>query len=183
MCVPLLEGAFVSLLVSLELGCQFVYGERFDGTTGPGLLPVQHRHRRSLHSAVSRKRVAIVNDVISAGSAVRGTFFDLPDIGAEVVAIGALLALGDAMTELAHGHALPSNCWNACHTIYGSLKYVHYVPPELRLTEERGLITPGRACLKRVELLVLALVASESEEVTDAHHSSQPHVAHNNEEK
>jgi orotate phosphoribosyltransferase len=118
-CGPLVEGAFVALIVSLELGCQFTYAERFEDPTRPGLFPVQYRLPKSLHSAVSGKRVAIVNDVISAGSAVRGTFFDLREIGAEVVAIGALLALGDAITVFANEHGvalellerIPHNLW------------------------------------------------------------------------
>ncbi|HEY1471557.1 MAG TPA: phosphoribosyltransferase family protein [Candidatus Acidoferrum sp.] len=118
-CGPLVEGAFVALLVSLELGCQFAYAERFDDATREGLFPVRYRLPKSLHPAVSGKRVAIVNDVISAGSAVRGTFFDLREIGAEVVAIAALLALGESISEFAttHGVALelleriPNNLW------------------------------------------------------------------------
>jgi orotate phosphoribosyltransferase len=105
-CGPLVEGAFVALLVSLELGCQFAYAERFDDKTRQGLFPVQYRLPKALHLAVSGKRVAIVNDVISAGSAVRGTFLDLREIGAEVVAIGALLALGDAIPEFANEHGV-----------------------------------------------------------------------------
>ena len=31
-CGPLVEGAFVALLVSLELGCDFVYAERLANT-------------------------------------------------------------------------------------------------------------------------------------------------------
>jgi orotate phosphoribosyltransferase len=118
-CGPLVEGAFVALLVSQELGCQFAYAERFDDTTRGELFPVRYRLPKSLHPAVSGKRVVIVNDVISAGSAVRGTFFDLREIGAEVVAIAALLALGESITEFAakHGVALelleriPNNLW------------------------------------------------------------------------
>lgn len=105
-CGPLVEGAFVALLVSLELGCQFTYAERFDDTMRQGLFPVEYRLPKSLHSAVSGKRVAIVNDVISAGSAVRGTFFDLRDIGAEVVVISALLALGNSIAEFANEHGI-----------------------------------------------------------------------------
>lgn len=118
-CGPLVEGAFVALLVSLDLGCQFTYAERFEDTTCQGLFPVQYRLPKSLHSAVSGKRVAIVNDVISAGSAVRGTFFDLREMGAEVVAISALLALGDVIAEFANEHGvalellerMPHNLW------------------------------------------------------------------------
>jgi orotate phosphoribosyltransferase len=54
--------------------------------------------------AVKGKRVAILNDVISAGSAVRGAFSDLQAIGANIVAIGALLALGDSIAAFASEH-------------------------------------------------------------------------------
>jgi orotate phosphoribosyltransferase len=118
-CGPLVEGAFVALLVSLELGCEFTYTERFDDRTHQGLFPLQYRLPKSLHSAVQGKRVAIVNDVISAGSAVRGTFFELREVGAEVVVISALLALGDAISEFAKEHSvalellenMPHNVW------------------------------------------------------------------------
>jgi orotate phosphoribosyltransferase len=106
-CGPLVEGAFVALLVSLELGCDFVYAERFAGTTRAGLFPVEYRLPKSLQLAVKSKRVAIVNDVINAGSAVRGTFFDLRALGARVVAISALLALGDAINGFAGEHHIP----------------------------------------------------------------------------
>jgi orotate phosphoribosyltransferase len=118
-CGPLVEGAFVALMVSLELGCDFVYAERFADKLQEGLFPVEYRLPRALQPAVKGKRVGIVNDVISAGSAVRGTFHDLQAIGADVVAIGALLALGDAIAEFAAEHhvalelleQMPFNLW------------------------------------------------------------------------
>ena len=100
-CGPLVEGAFIALLVSLELGCDFVYAERFANAELEGLYPVDYRIPRALNTAVKGKRVAIVNDVISAGSAVRGATSDLQAIGADVVAIGALLVLGDSISEFA----------------------------------------------------------------------------------
>jgi len=118
-CGPLVEGAYIALLVSLELGCDFVYAERFADTAHKGLYPVEYRLPKALHAAVKSKRVAIVNDVISAGSAVRGTFFDLQSIGADVVAIGAFLAFGDSITGFAAEHQvalellqqMPHNLW------------------------------------------------------------------------
>jgi orotate phosphoribosyltransferase len=118
-CGPLVEGAFVALLVALELGCDFAYAERFADTTREGLFPVEYRLPRALQPVVKGKRVAIVNDVISAGSAVRGTYSDLQAIGANVVAIGSLLALGDAISEFAAGQGvalellerMPNNLW------------------------------------------------------------------------
>jgi len=118
-CGPLVEGAYIALLVSLELGCNFVYAERFANMAHKGLYPVEYRLPKVLHAAVKSKRVAIVNDVISAGSAVRGAFFDLQSIGADVVAIGALLALGDSIAGFAAEHQvalellqqMPHNLW------------------------------------------------------------------------
>jgi len=118
-CGPLVEGALVALLVSLRLGCDFTYAERFANAGRAGLFPVEYRVPEGLRAAVKGKRVAIVNDVISAGSAVRGAYIDLKEIGAEVVAIGALLALGDAIDGFAakQGVALellermPNNLW------------------------------------------------------------------------
>lgn len=94
-CGPLIEGSFVSLLVASELGAQFVYSERVTNLeSGDSLYPVQYRIPAALRPKVRGKRLAIVNDVINAGSAVRGTFFDLKACLAEPVAIGALLTLG-----------------------------------------------------------------------------------------
>jgi len=118
-CGPLVEGAFIALLVSLELGCDFVYAERLANPAREGLYPVEYRLPKALHSAVKGKRIVIVNDVISAGSAVRGAFSDLQSIGADVVAIGALLGLGDSIAKFAAEHQvalelvhqMPHNLW------------------------------------------------------------------------
>ena len=118
-CGPLVEGAYVALLVSLELGCDFIYAERFANPSREGLFPVEYRLPTALHDAVRGKRVAIVNDVISAGSAVRGAFRDLQFVGAEVVVVGALLGLGDSIGKFAGENRIalellqqrPHNLW------------------------------------------------------------------------
>jgi orotate phosphoribosyltransferase len=118
-CGPLVEGAFVALMVSLELNCDFVYAERFANATRDGLYPVEYRLPAVLQPGVQGKRVAIVNDVINAGSAVRGTFYDLQAHGAVIVAIGALLVLGDAIAAFATENRIalellkqmPNNLW------------------------------------------------------------------------
>ena len=45
--------------------------------------------------------MAVVNDVISAGSAVRGAYADLNAAGAHVVAIACLLVMGEAIDPFA----------------------------------------------------------------------------------
>ena len=101
-CGPLVEGAFVALLVASELGTAFCYSERFVRAGVNRLFPAEYRLPRALRGAVRGKRVAIVNDVINAGSAVRGTFEELTGCEARVVAIGSLLTLGSAAREFAN---------------------------------------------------------------------------------
>lgn len=98
-CGALNEGAFLSLLAASELNVEFSYSERFDSGRRDALYPVEYRIPGALRRTLAGKRVAIVNDVISAGSAVRGTYDDLRACGAEPVAVGALLVLGDAFSR------------------------------------------------------------------------------------
>jgi orotate phosphoribosyltransferase len=111
-CGPLVEGAYVALLVALELGVEFCYAERIvpdgkDATNSERLYAVRYELPPVLRSRVKGQRVAIVNDVISAGSAVRGTLAHLDACGANTVAIGALAVLGPSMTAFAEGRKIP----------------------------------------------------------------------------
>src|SRR5258706_3561571 len=105
-CGPLIEGAFVALMVASELGVPFTYAERLadEGLAkaeSAALYPVQYRLPHALRDAVRGKRVGIVNDVINAGSAIRRTFADLNACGAEPVAIAALAVLGQSAAKFA----------------------------------------------------------------------------------
>ena len=118
-CGPLVEGAFVGLLVAAELDVDFSYSERFAQPAEDGLFPAGYRIPDALHSSVRNKRVAIVSDVVNAGSAVRGTFAALVACGATPVAVGALVVLGMAASEFASSRnlvlesiaALPNSLW------------------------------------------------------------------------
>src|SRR5271156_3482888 len=68
-CGPLVEGAFVAIMVALQLDIQFTYSERFARPTADGLFPAGYRVPAGLREGLRGKRVAIVNDVINAGSA------------------------------------------------------------------------------------------------------------------
>jgi orotate phosphoribosyltransferase len=131
-CGPLVEGAFVALLVSLELGCQFTYAERVDDTTRDGLFPVRYRLPKSLQPVVSGKRVAIVNDVISAGSAVRERFLICAKLVRKLLSLVRCSLWESRLRSLRRSTALPSNFWNACRTIYGSPRNVRSALPESR---------------------------------------------------
>jgi orotate phosphoribosyltransferase len=119
-CGPLVEGAFAGLLVACELNARFVYSERFARPDQDGLFPAAYRVPKVLRHELRQKRVVVVNDVINAGSAVRGTFDDLENCAAHCVAIGCLLTLGTAAQEFAMSKkvaleslaALPNVLWS-----------------------------------------------------------------------
>jgi orotate phosphoribosyltransferase len=95
-CGPLLGGAFLAQLVARELGARFSFTERVMPAEPGGLYRARYRMPAALAPHVRHRRVAIVDDVMSAGSAARGTFAELETLGASTVAVGALLVLGDA---------------------------------------------------------------------------------------
>jgi orotate phosphoribosyltransferase len=106
-CGPLNEGAFIALMVATELDCDFTYAERFASPRSGALFPVEYRLPAAQHPLVRARRVAIVNDVISLGSAVRGAYANLQVLGAQVVAVGSLAVLGTPFVTFARERALP----------------------------------------------------------------------------
>lgn len=106
-CGPLVEGAFVGLMVASALGVPFSYSQPTRQGSDAALFPVSYPIPRPLEDRLRGKRVAIVNDVINAGSAVRGTLAALRDCAAQTVAIGTLAVYGEAAGALAAAHAVP----------------------------------------------------------------------------
>jgi orotate phosphoribosyltransferase len=105
-CGSLIEGAFIALLVASQLSCDFAYASRFPGETDE-LFPVSYRIPGALRPLVKGKRVLVVNDVISAGSAVRGTIEDLRQLGATILGVGSLFVLGEKFVEFCRQQNLP----------------------------------------------------------------------------
>jgi orotate phosphoribosyltransferase len=97
-CGPLLGGAFLAQAVAMILGVNFYYSE--PAAAGSGLFNAEYRLSAELQRRVRGERVAVVDDVISAGSSVRATVAALTAGGASIGAIGALLVLGN--TAVAH---------------------------------------------------------------------------------
>jgi orotate phosphoribosyltransferase len=100
-CGPLVEGAFVACMVAPVLGVPFTYTEAKAGPATDCLFPVEYVLPAALRPKLRGRRVAVVNDVINAGSAVRGTVRSLRDCGAEPVAIATLAVLGGSAAKLA----------------------------------------------------------------------------------
>jgi len=99
-CGPLLGGAFLAQAIASTLGAGFYYTEPGPASPGDGLFKAEYRLPSELSRRVRGQRVAVVDDVISAGSSVRATITALAAARASTAVVGALMVLGD--TGAAH---------------------------------------------------------------------------------
>lgn len=100
-CGPMTGGAKLAQLIATELRIGCFETERFEIAGATGLFPVKYRLPEAHRPKVRGRSVAIVDDAISAGSAVRGTYADLVVCGARPVALGALVVFGQAAAQFA----------------------------------------------------------------------------------
>jgi orotate phosphoribosyltransferase len=98
-CGPLLGGAFVAQALALRLGLRFFFTERAKPSDDGGLYQAVYRLPSAQRKQVVGERLAVVDDVISAGSSVRATVAELESAGASVQVVGALLLLGNKASE------------------------------------------------------------------------------------
>jgi orotate phosphoribosyltransferase len=101
-CGPLTGGAFLAQHVAAELDAAFVYAERWVTPAGAGF-----RIPAGMREAVRGRRVALVDDAISAGSAAGGAMADVHACGGVPAAIGALLVVAGGAERLASANQLP----------------------------------------------------------------------------
>jgi orotate phosphoribosyltransferase len=106
-CGPLLGGAFLAQLLAQRLSAEFYFAEREMRDDSRGLYRARYRVPAVLAARVAGKRLAIVDDVMSAGSALRGTYADLQAHGATCVVAGALLVLGSTGAGFFAGEGVP----------------------------------------------------------------------------
>ena len=93
-CGPMLGGAFLAQLVAERVGAEFWYTERATDREAGGLFAARYRLPHAFHRRIAHPRVAIVDDVMSAGSSLRATAAALEGHGAAIVAVGALIVMG-----------------------------------------------------------------------------------------
>jgi orotate phosphoribosyltransferase len=105
-CGPLVGGAFLAQLVAARLGARFCHSERSSEGDGD-LYAATYRLPDALAGRLHGLRVAVVDDVVNAGSAVRATLAALTRAGARPVALGALLTLGTTPAAVAASLGLP----------------------------------------------------------------------------
>ena len=105
-CGPLVGGAFVAQAVAERLGIEASWTERVAAPSGGGLYAARYRIPEALRDRLRGRSVAVVDDVVNAGSATRATIADLRACDARPVALGALLVLGDGAAQLARAEGL-----------------------------------------------------------------------------
>jgi len=93
-CGPLQGGAFLAQLVSHALDVEFWFTQRVMPAKPGGLYQARYVLPSAFIRRLGGQRVAVVDDVMSAGSALRGTYGELNAHGAQTVVAGALLVLG-----------------------------------------------------------------------------------------
>jgi orotate phosphoribosyltransferase len=80
-CGPMTGGAKLARLIATELRVECFEAERLETPGTTGLFPVRYELPETQRQRARERSVAIVDDAISAGSAVRGTFTDLVAAG------------------------------------------------------------------------------------------------------
>ena len=106
-CGPMRGGAFLAQLIARTLGVEFWFTERVAPANIDGMFQVAYPLPRGIAERARGKRVAIVDDVMSAGSALRGAYSELETHGARTVAAGALLVLGTAGVDFFRDRDIP----------------------------------------------------------------------------
>ena len=94
-CGPATGGARLAELVAARLGCECAFTEH-GSSDSPGLFQARYVLPPHFAQSLRAKRVALVDDVMSAGSSLRATLSEVEAAGARPVVIGALHVLGGA---------------------------------------------------------------------------------------
>jgi orotate phosphoribosyltransferase len=105
-CGPLVGGALLAQLVAARLNVAFCFTERTSAADG-SLYSAAYRLPVALAALVAGRRVAVVDDVVNAGSATRATLAALKEARAEPVALAALITLGARPAAVATQAGLP----------------------------------------------------------------------------
>lgn len=93
-CGPLTGGAFVAQRVAQAIDADFAFTERAASSSTGDLYGARYRLPVAMVAAVRGRRVALVDDVMSAGSALRATHRALAESGAIPVVVATLAVLG-----------------------------------------------------------------------------------------
>jgi orotate phosphoribosyltransferase len=105
-CGPLVGGGLVAQLLARRLDIECYFTERVRTGDDSRLFSARYQLPPGVREQVGGKRMAIVDDVMSAGSSLRATMDDLTAHGAVIVVVGALFVLGSKGAEFFAHHGL-----------------------------------------------------------------------------
>lgn len=94
-CGPFVGGAFLAQLLAVALNVRFFYTQPAPARQATGLFRAEYYLTPELQRRIAGERLAVVDEMISAGSSVRATVTAASEAGASVVVVGALVVLGD----------------------------------------------------------------------------------------
>ena len=106
-CGPLLGGAFLAHALATHMGVRFYFAEQAPARTDGALFSAEYRLPPELRRRVLNERIAVVDDMISAGSSVRATASELEAAGASTVVVGTLVLLGTRATTYFSDRGVP----------------------------------------------------------------------------
>ncbi len=106
-CGPLLGGAFLAYAVAAHMGLRFYFTQQVPAKTEGPLFAAEYQLPPELRRQVGDERIAIVDDIVSAGSSVRATAADLTAAGAKTVVVGTLLVLGNQAVDYLSARGIP----------------------------------------------------------------------------
>ncbi len=106
-CGPLLGGAFLAQAVATMLGSDFYFSEPVTRHGRRTLCDAEYRIPSEIRRLMRGQRIAVVDDVMSAGSSVRATASAAAAAGATIGAVGTLLVLGTVGLDYFAGLGIP----------------------------------------------------------------------------
>jgi orotate phosphoribosyltransferase len=134
-CGPMEGGAFLAYALADVLDATFLPAYRGAGTAEYQLA--------SAGGEVAGRRVAVVDDAVNAGTAVKACAGLLRELGAEVVAVAALLAVGPAADAAAGGLSLAPG-WSVPFYAVDSVRSQAWRPADCPLCADKVPLTRCR---------------------------------------
>jgi orotate phosphoribosyltransferase len=130
-CGPLFGGALIAGAAASLLDRELYVAEPVAPAGLPGeLFRARYAVAQPIRARLAGRRVAVLDDVVNAASATRATVADLRSAGATVLALGALLVLGDRAVSYAEHEGVP-------------LTYIESLPNRIWAPEECPLCAAG----------------------------------------
>lgn len=113
-CGPLLGGAFLAQALAIEMNVHFYYSTPASPVAPSGLFSANYEIPIELQKSARGERVALVDDIISAGSSVRATASALARAKSSLVAVGSLVLLGTRAEEHFKDAGVPIEALQRC---------------------------------------------------------------------